>query len=130
MDPGKHSKENTNKQQSYRPLCHSPVTEGVVSLLEPFIDTVVICTMTALMIIITGQLTINPETGNDIVEGGTIVTATGASGAAIFAMAVVNITGLYFLMPIVKRELSSYMARPKSGEIMKFSGDAGKSVAE
>ncbi len=99
-------------------------------MLEPFIDTVVICTMTALMIIITGQLTINPETGNDIVEGGTIVTATGASGAAIFAMAVVNITGLYFLMPIVKRELSSYMARPKSGEIMKFSGDAGKSVAE
>lgn len=31
-----------------------PVSEGVVSLLEPFIDTVVICTMTALVIIITG----------------------------------------------------------------------------
>lgn len=33
-----------------------PITEGMVSLLEPFIDTVVICTMTALVIIITGQL--------------------------------------------------------------------------
>ncbi|MFC6657439.1 alanine/glycine:cation symporter family protein [Roseibium salinum] len=33
-----------------------PTTEGVVSLLEPFIDTVVICTMTALVIIFTGVL--------------------------------------------------------------------------
>ena len=40
-----------------------PVTEGYVSLLEPFIDTVVICTMTALVIIITGQLMSDPETG-------------------------------------------------------------------
>jgi AGCS family alanine or glycine:cation symporter len=31
-----------------------PVTEGYVSLLEPFIDTVVICTMTALTLIFTG----------------------------------------------------------------------------
>jgi AGCS family alanine or glycine:cation symporter len=31
-----------------------PVEEGIVALLEPFIDTVVICTMTALVIIITG----------------------------------------------------------------------------
>jgi AGCS family alanine or glycine:cation symporter len=31
-----------------------PVREGIVALLEPFIDTVVICTMTALVIIITG----------------------------------------------------------------------------
>ncbi|TDW29220.1 alanine/glycine:cation symporter family protein [Cryobacterium psychrophilum] len=31
-----------------------PATEGFVALLEPFIDTVVICTMTALAIIITG----------------------------------------------------------------------------
>ena len=30
-----------------------PASEGIVSLLEPFIDTVVICTMTALVIIIT-----------------------------------------------------------------------------
>jgi alanine or glycine:cation symporter, AGCS family len=32
-----------------------PASEGVVSLLEPFIDTVVVCTMTALVIIVTGQ---------------------------------------------------------------------------
>ena len=31
-----------------------PVEEGVVALLEPFIDTIVVCTMTALVIIITG----------------------------------------------------------------------------
>ena len=30
-----------------------PISEGVVALLEPFIDTVVVCTMTALVIIIT-----------------------------------------------------------------------------
>ena len=33
---------------------HHPAREGVVALLEPFIDTVVICTMTALVIVITG----------------------------------------------------------------------------
>lgn len=32
-----------------------PVTEGFVALWEPFLDTVVICTMTALVIIISGQ---------------------------------------------------------------------------
>jgi len=31
-----------------------PVTEGMVALLEPFIDTVVVCTMTALVLVITG----------------------------------------------------------------------------
>jgi AGCS family alanine or glycine:cation symporter len=177
-----------------------PITEGLVSLLEPFIDTVVICTMTALVIIITGQLVIDPATGHYVTEGGRIVTTTGASGvgltsaafesafswfpyvlaiavilfafstmiswsyyglkawtylfgegkskevtfkvifcifvvigaaanlgpvidfsdAAIFAMAVVNITGLYCLMPIVKRELDSYLSRLESGEIKKF----------
>jgi alanine or glycine:cation symporter, AGCS family len=34
-----------------------PVTEGYVALLEPFIDTVVVCTMTALTIIVTGAYT-------------------------------------------------------------------------
>ena len=33
---------------------NEPISEGLVSLLEPFIDTVVICTMTALVIIFTG----------------------------------------------------------------------------
>ena len=31
-----------------------PVTEGIVALYEPFVDTVVVCTITALVIIITG----------------------------------------------------------------------------
>lgn len=179
---------------------NEPVTEGLVSLLEPFIDTVVICTMTALVIIITGQLLVDANTGLYVIEAGRIMTADGSSGvaltsaafgsaiswfpyllviavilfafstmiswsyyglkawtylfgegknaelafkllfcgfvvvgaaadlgpvidfsdAAIFAMAVVNITGLYFLMPIVKREMNSYFARLKSGEIKKF----------
>ncbi len=43
------------------PIAHSavkteyPASEGIVALLEPFIDTVVICTMTALVIVITGE---------------------------------------------------------------------------
>ncbi len=42
------------------PIAHSavktdtPITEGFVSLLEPFVDTVVICTLTALVLIFTG----------------------------------------------------------------------------
>ncbi|BDD08367.1 alanine glycine permease [Fulvitalea axinellae] len=34
---------------------NEPVSEGVVALLEPFIDTVVVCTVTALVIIISGE---------------------------------------------------------------------------
>jgi AGCS family alanine or glycine:cation symporter len=177
-----------------------PVTEGVVSLLEPFIDTVVICTMTALVITISGVLLVDPATGLYVLEGSSIKTIDGSSGvsltsaafgsalswfpyilavavvlfafstmiswsyyglkawtylvgegktketvfkvifcifivigaaaqlgavidfsdAMIFAMAVVNITALYFLMPIVKREMNSYFERLKSGEIVKF----------
>lgn len=49
-----HSAVKTNK----------PVSEGIVALLEPFIDTVVICTMTALVIIFTGFH--NPELANGL----------------------------------------------------------------
>ncbi|NJL75628.1 MAG: alanine:cation symporter family protein [Saprospiraceae bacterium] len=41
----------------------NPIDEGIVALLEPFIDTVVICTMTALVIIITGNA---PDTRMEI----------------------------------------------------------------
>jgi len=179
---------------------NEPITEGFVSLLEPLIDTVVICTMTALVIIISGQLLIDQETGLYMVEGGQIATVGGTSGvgltsaafasgiswfpyvlavavilfafstmiswsyyglkswtylfgegqtkelvfkiifcifivigaaaslgpvidfsdAAIFAMAVVNIFALYFLMGVVKAELKSYSSRLASGEIQKF----------
>ena len=46
--------------QGSAPIAHSaakteePVSEGVVALLEPFIDTIIICTMTGLLIIMTG----------------------------------------------------------------------------
>ena len=164
-----------------------PITEGLVSLLEPFIDTVVICTMTALVITIAG-LNVAPFDG----QGLTGVTLTAASftatagvfkyllaiavvlfafstmiswsyyglkawtylfgegkkvelafkimfcvfvvigatiqfgavidfsDAAIFAMSVFNIIGLYFLMPVVKKELKSFIARVDSGEIKTY----------
>jgi AGCS family alanine or glycine:cation symporter len=38
-----------------------PVTEGFVALLEPFIDTVVICTMAALILIVSGVLDTDAE---------------------------------------------------------------------
>ena len=38
----------------------TPITEGFVALLEPFVDTVVICTMTALVLIFTGTYA-NPD---------------------------------------------------------------------
>jgi AGCS family alanine or glycine:cation symporter len=42
-----------------------PVTEGMVGLLEPFIDTVVVCTISALVITIAG-LNIAPFNGSDL----------------------------------------------------------------
>ena len=49
------------------PIAHAavktniPVTEGLVSVLEPFIDTIIICTITALVIVLTG---VYSESGN------------------------------------------------------------------
>lgn len=50
------------------PIAHSavktdkPASEGFVALLEPFVDTVVVCTMTALVIVITGAWRVGGET--------------------------------------------------------------------
>jgi len=38
------------------------------------------------------------------------------SDAAIFAMSIFNIIGLYFLMPIVRKEYKAFMAKVESGE--------------
>jgi len=164
-----------------------PITEGLVSLLEPFVDTVIICTMTALVITIAG-LNTGPFDGSGL-TGVTLTAASftetagffkytlalavimfafstmiswsyyglkawtylfgegkatelvfkvmfcvfvvigatiqfGAvidfSDAAIFAMSIFNILGLYFLMPVVKKELQSFVARVKSGEIKTY----------
>ncbi len=54
------------------PIAHAtartkePIAEGYVALLEPFIDTVIICTMTALAIIITGRLDNTTLTGVEL----------------------------------------------------------------
>ena len=66
-----------------------PITEGFVSLLEPLIDTVVVCTMTALVIIITGQLVSDPNTGNYLLnEAGTAIQTVGdTSGVALTSAA-------------------------------------------
>ena len=59
-------------------IAHSAVktkyaaSEGLVALLEPFIDTVVVCTMTALVLIITGQITTGMSVSN---EQGAVLTA-------------------------------------------------------
>jgi len=159
-----------------------PVTEGLVALLEPFIDTVVICTMTALVITIsgmnTGELsgvtltaaaftetsfifeyilalaivlfafstmiswsyyglkawtylfgqTKTNETIYKSIYLGFVVVGTSISfgavidfsDAAMFAMSIFNIIGLYYLMPIVKKELNSFISRVESGEIKKY----------
>ncbi len=166
---------------------NEPVTEGFVSLLEPFIDTIVICTITAL-VIGTAQVA---EPGFALVGVQGIAMTSAAfereiswfpiplafaallfafstmiswsyyglkgwsylfgeslkmdrlyklifcifvalgsmvqlgpildiSDALVFLIAVPNILGLYFLAPIVKREMDSYFSRIKSGEIRKF----------
>lgn len=64
-----------------------PVTEGFVSLLEPFIDTVVICTMTALVIIVTGLYN-NPEN----LTGTQLTSAAFATVSGWFS---------YLLLPII-----------------------------
>ncbi len=54
-----------------------PISEGIVALLEPFIDTVVVCTMTALVIIISGYGDIGAE------QAFTSFSAGGGNDAAI-----------------------------------------------
>jgi AGCS family alanine or glycine:cation symporter len=43
-----------------------PVREGLVAMLGPFIDTLVICTMTALVIIVTGAFTVTGADGSGL----------------------------------------------------------------
>jgi len=49
-----------------------PVREGIVALLEPFIDTIVVCTMTGLVIVITGV-------ADDPANAGLIASNSGAA---------------------------------------------------
>ncbi|MCP4284132.1 MAG: alanine:cation symporter family protein [Gammaproteobacteria bacterium] len=161
-----------------------PLTEGYVALLEPFIDTVVICTMTALVIVITGAyanaeglsgVALTASAFQSVFPWFGIVLAIAVllfafstmiswsyyglkcwtylfgeskvselsykfifcvfvvvgcsmslgpvidfSDAAIFAMSIANVLGLYMLMGEVRRDLSDYQARIKSGEIKRY----------
>ena len=66
------------------PIAHSavktnhPASEGVVAMLEPFVDTVVVCTMTALVIVITGLWTVNADTNS----AGTLLRSEASATAA------------------------------------------------
>ncbi|MFT5199752.1 MAG: AGCS family alanine or glycine:cation symporter [Planctomycetota bacterium] len=64
-----------------------PVREGIVALLEPLIDTIVICTMTALVIVITGAY--DPTTSPDPETGIGLFAKNlqGANGAALTSQA-------------------------------------------
>ena len=171
------------------PIAHSavrtkePTTEGIVALLEPFIDTVVICTMTALVIIVTGTYQIEGLGGVAITSAAfesavswfpyvltlavllfafstmiawsyyglkawtylfgenkhadvtfkaifCVFVVIGASiqlgpvidfsDAMFFAMSIANIIGLYILMPVVKKEVTEYFEKIRTGVIVKY----------
>jgi AGCS family alanine or glycine:cation symporter len=105
-----------------------PVREGIVALLEPFVDTVVVCTLTALLIVVTGAHA-NPDqraalpyrlTTVAVTWLGSMVAATNAkdlSDSCLLAMSVPNLIGLYLLGPRVRRALDDYWSRfgPRAG---------------
>lgn len=159
-----------------------PVSEGFVALLEPFIDTVVVCTLTALVLIFTGTYEGETATGSaltavafgKVIPGASIfltiaiflfafstiltwsyygvqaaqslfgetklvsnifkfifllTVILGASiglGAVIdfadmmfLTLAIPNLIGLYLMSGEVSKDLKQYMAKIKSGEIVK-----------
>jgi len=62
-----------------------PVSEGIVALLEPFIDTVVVCTLTGLMIVMTGVYR-TPEIQQLAVDSkGSMITLSAITQNANFA---------------------------------------------
>jgi len=66
----------------------------MVSLLEPFIDTVVVCTMTALVIVITGEY--NNFTGDTSTEAGIKLTSAAFAGVISWFPYVLTIAVLLF----------------------------------
>ncbi len=168
-----------------------PVSEGFVALYEPFVDTVVVCTITALVIIVTGTWdpSVDPSQGVALTSsafessvswfpwiltlavvlfafstmiswsyyglkawtylfGESKITDTvykvmfllfvvigssmelgsviDFSDAMIFAMAFPNMLGIYFLLPVVKKELNEYWADYKTGRLQKFGKAANR----
>lgn len=73
-----------------------PVREGIVALLEPFIDTIVVCTMTALVIVITGAYH-NPEYGAMIAaKDGAALTSQAMGDVISFAPYVLSVAVALF----------------------------------
>ena len=70
-----------------------PASEGLVALLEPFIDTVVVCTMTALVIIITNSLTVGAQLS---FEEGVLLTSSAFESDISFAPYVLTIAVILF----------------------------------
>jgi AGCS family alanine or glycine:cation symporter len=74
--------------QGSSPIAHSaaktdePVREGVVAGLEPFIDTIVVCTLTALVILSSGAYNRDAEASFDAAAQVSVVPATDAQGQA------------------------------------------------
>lgn len=181
------------------PIAHSavrtknPATEGYVALLEPFIDTVVICTMSALTIIIANTtfwrdaqaavfaggeepagVTVTSESFETVLPWfpyvltfavamfaistmitwgyygqkawtylfgksrvservyqvvflgfiiiGSVLTLGSVlsfADACLFLLALVNLGGIYFLVPVVKREMKSFREKIRTGEVTK-----------
>jgi AGCS family alanine or glycine:cation symporter len=61
-----------------------PVTEGLVALYEPFIDTVVVCTMTALVIIISGVSGVGVGAGGEGLTGIALTSSAFETGISWF----------------------------------------------
>ncbi|MFC6592266.1 alanine/glycine:cation symporter family protein [Deinococcus lacus] len=72
-----------------------PVTEGYVALLEPFIDTVVICTMTALTLVVTGVYS------DKALEGVTMTTAAFTTVTPLFSWVVTVAVVLFAVSTIL-----------------------------
>ncbi|WP_109474423.1 alanine/glycine:cation symporter family protein [Ornithinimicrobium cavernae] len=172
-----------------------PVSEGFVALLEPFVDTVIICTMTALTIVVADTALYG--TSRDQVAAGEVPDVNGVlltsdafesvvswfpillaiavalfafstlitwsyyglkawehlfgrsrgseilykvifctftvlgcvltlgevvnfADSALFICAFVNILGLYLMLPVIKREMTEYLADRKSGKLAQY----------
>lgn len=72
-------------------ITDEPISEGVVALLEPFIDTVVVCTMTALVIIFTGY-SADPEG----LEGAALTSAAFSSSLGDWSLYVLTFAVVLF----------------------------------
>ena len=75
--------------QGSSPIAHSaaktdePVREGVVAGLEPFIDTIVVCTLTALVILSSGAYNREPESFQPSIAAVEVIPATDADGTIL-----------------------------------------------